>query len=90
MTKYIYISRGAKDLKFHFIKMFSFYIGIKQKWVPMDIEHPKSNRNGRRSRSAGRSPRTEPKSFDKRGRPEGGRFSKLKLDSVDILMHRSR
>ena len=49
----------------------------------MDIERPKSSRNGRRSRSAGRSPRTEPKSFDKRGRPEGGRFSKLKL------MHRS-
>lgn len=48
--------------------------GVKQKWVPMDIEHPKS-RTGRRSRSAGRSPRTEPKSFDKKGRAETGRFN---------------
>ncbi|KAL3879979.1 hypothetical protein ACJMK2_032252 [Sinanodonta woodiana] len=31
--------------------------GSKQKWVPLDIEPPKSGRSGRRSRSAGRSPR---------------------------------
>ena len=51
-------------------------LGIKQKWVPMDIEHPKS-RTGRRSRSAGRSPRTEQKTFDKKGRAETGRFSEF-------------
>ena len=50
------------------------FSGTKQKWVPMDIDHPKSGRP-RRSRSAGRSPRIEHKEFDRRGRPEMGRFS---------------
>jgi len=51
--------------------------GNKQKWVPMNIDH-KSGRN-RRSRSAGRAPRSGGPAPDKAGdrqRPERNRFGK--------------
>ena len=59
------------------LSLFLSSAGIKQKWVPMDIEH-KSGRH-RRSHSAGRSPRQGPNNADKndRNRQDRGRFGML-------------
>lgn len=55
---------------------FEYVSGMKQKWVPMNIEH-KSGRN-RRSRSAGRAPRQGSAMAEKneRNKPERQRLGK--------------